>query len=294
MVCSLDEELIAEGFMYIDAKGKKCLSSQESPEKQIRLDNFKSADNGVMILGFPKSGSHLMFAIIDELGVERIANFKEGEEAIPGIPLEFMPTSEKFDIIEEKLHGTDKLMAINHCHLPASHFQKHWKGKILYVTRDPRAVACSAFAFLGKLPFMQPYRNKHGLTDENVFARHFLAGKHVMGDPLKYDKEWIQFIKENPQLNVLRMSYEDIMADKPGKIKLIAEFLGIKDYDLDQVVKNTSIDVTREKRKKKFDDVGKPFFEQILYNKGKTNTWESKLNKETLDFYDSLSYKMED
>jgi hypothetical protein len=84
------------------------------------------------------------------------------------------------------------------------------------------------------------------------------------------------------------------MADKPGKIKLIAEFLGIKDYDLDQVVKNTSIDVTREKRKKKFDDVGKPFFEQILYNKGKTNTWESKLNKETLDFYDSLSYKMED
>ena len=84
------------------------------------------------------------------------------------------------------------------------------------------------------------------------------------------------------------------MADKPGKIKLIAEFLGIKDYDLDQVVKNTSIDVTREKRKKKFDDVGKPFFEQILYNKGKTNTWESKLNKETLDFYDSFSYKMED
>ena len=84
------------------------------------------------------------------------------------------------------------------------------------------------------------------------------------------------------------------MADKPGKIKLIAEFLGIKDYDLDEVVKNTSIDVTREKRKKKFDDVGKPFFEQILYNKGKTNTWESKLNKETLDFYDSLSYKMED
>ena len=84
------------------------------------------------------------------------------------------------------------------------------------------------------------------------------------------------------------------MADKPGKIKLIAEFLGIKDYDLDQVVKNTSIDVTREKRKKKFDDVGKPFFEQILYNKGKTNTWESKLNKKTLDFYDSLSYKMED
>lgn len=40
-------------------------------------------------------------------------------------------------------------------HLPASHFQKHWKGKILHVTRDPRAVVCSAFAFLGQMPFFE-------------------------------------------------------------------------------------------------------------------------------------------
>ena len=40
----------------------------ESPEKQIRLENFKSAENGVIVLGFAKSGSHLMLSILDELG----------------------------------------------------------------------------------------------------------------------------------------------------------------------------------------------------------------------------------
>ena len=68
MISAKDEELITEGYMYIDKYGKKCLSHEESPEKHHRISNFESFENAVMVLGYAKSGSHLCMSILDALG----------------------------------------------------------------------------------------------------------------------------------------------------------------------------------------------------------------------------------
>ena len=40
----------------------------ESPEKSKRYQTFKSQKNAVMVVGYPKTGSHLILSILDELG----------------------------------------------------------------------------------------------------------------------------------------------------------------------------------------------------------------------------------
>ena len=48
--------------------GKRCYAAAESREKAARILNFKSQKNTVIVLAYPKSGSHLVISILDELG----------------------------------------------------------------------------------------------------------------------------------------------------------------------------------------------------------------------------------
>ena len=74
---------------------------------------------------------------------------------------------------------------------------------------------------------------------------------------------------------------------------MIAEFVGVQDYDLEEVIQATSIDNTREKRRQLAEKAGVEFREHILYNTGKKNTWETKLSKEVQEYYSSFHYSLE-
>ena len=51
----------------------------------------------------------------------------------------------------------------------------------------------------------------------------------------------------------------EILADKRTWIPKIAKFLGVENFDLDEVIENTSIDKTRQRRKEKVESQGKKF-----------------------------------
>ena len=51
----------------------------------------------------------------------------------------------------------------------------------------------------------------------------------------------------------------EILADKRTWIAKIAKFLGVENFDLDQVIENTSIDKTRQRRKERVESQGKKF-----------------------------------
>ena len=68
MISPEDQELINDGYMLVDSKGKKLITSVESQEKNQRIENFESTENAVMVLGYPKAGSHLCLSILDALG----------------------------------------------------------------------------------------------------------------------------------------------------------------------------------------------------------------------------------
>jgi len=78
----------------------------------------------------------------------------------------------------------------------------------------------------------------------------------------------------------------EILADKRTWIPKIAKFLGVENFDLDQVIENTSIDKTRQRRKEKVESQGVPFREGVVYRKGTSNSWKTALSEEVLDFYE--------
>ena len=62
-----------------------------------------------------------------------------------------------YDRMEEKLKSASKPIILPHCHLYANFFPDDFKGKIIHVTRDPRAVVTSAWHFMTKLPHYKHY-----------------------------------------------------------------------------------------------------------------------------------------
>ena len=78
-----------------------------------------------------------------------------------------------------------------------------------------------------------------------------------------------------------------MLKDKATSIHTIAKHLNIKDYNLDEVMANTSIDNARQRRKEKMEKAGEPFFEQILYRSGKANSWQECLSNDVLELYES-------
>ena len=57
----------------------------------------------------------------------------------------------------EKLMAESKRpLMLPHCHLTPDLFIKDFKGKIVYISRDVRAVAASAYPFINKIETMKP------------------------------------------------------------------------------------------------------------------------------------------
>jgi len=81
------------------------------------------------------------------------------------------------------------------------------------------------------------------------------------------------------------LSKTGIFRNKPDNIKKLAEFIGITDYNLNDVIENSSIPATIERRKKKFEAANYPFYEMICYRKGETGSWREELSDETKRLY---------
>jgi len=123
------------------------------------------------------------------------------------IPLEFQKL-ESYDYMEEVLRSKSHLWSLPHCHLPPTHFPKNFKGKILYIQRDIRAVAVSAYNMFSNLPFLKPYMEKHGFHDRDAFACNLFEGKNLYGCPASFDKAWMKFFAQNPSIDVLFLKFE--------------------------------------------------------------------------------------
>ena len=82
------------------------------------------------------------------------------------------------------------------------------------------------------------------------------------------------------------------MKDKATYIKKIADYLGVKDYNLDEVITNTSIEKTRERATEKLVKAGlDPALQRmpmkVMYRQGKANSWKECLSDEILQLYES-------
>jgi len=157
----------------------------------------------------------------------------------------------------------------------------------LYISRDPREIAVSAFHFLTNIPWQAPYLRKHGINEDiNKFAQHFFRGNLWLGNFWEYTKQWEEFSEANPNLKILFLQFEDVIKNKAKELERIIKFLGLEDINIDEIVEKTSIEKAREQRKAVYEKSGREFTEGKLFRAGKTASWKECLTPETLKVYE--------
>ena len=104
------------------------------------------------------------------------------------ILIEFNANTKHLDKQTKTCAEYDGLIQTPHGHITPSNFPLGHAGKIIFIERDTPAVVVSAFYFFQKLPFVQPYLEKHGINDDlQKFARFMMGGKLFNGTPDEYN-----------------------------------------------------------------------------------------------------------
>ena len=77
----------------------------------------------------------------------------------------------------------EKPVILPHSHLYAKFFPDDFKGKIVFISRDQRAIIASAYPFLQQIPYYNEFFETWGFKNLDDFARHDVEGKnHRLSD----------------------------------------------------------------------------------------------------------------
>ena len=133
------------------------------------------------------------------------------ENGIETIPLESQHSIEAYDRMETKMATSKNLLTLPHSHLYPIFFPKDFKGKIIFIQRDPRAVAASAYPFLKQIPPMKPYFDEWKFQNIDEYARHDAQGFNLWGSCDEFNTAWKEEAKKNPDLDILFLQFEGII-----------------------------------------------------------------------------------
>ena len=156
------EQLVKDGVL-IKYEGMHILArnfKETGIEKFDTIRNMTSTEHGVVVMGPAKSGSHLLLSILDALGCDRAEELGV-EGGITPFPFEYQRSHEVYHRMEKKMAEAKGPVTLPHCHLTPDRFIKGFKGKIVYISRDVRAVCASAYPFINAMmkDVMEPYES---------------------------------------------------------------------------------------------------------------------------------------
>lgn len=183
---------------------------ETGPAKFDTIRSMTSTEHGVIVMGVGKSGSHMVMSILDAIGVDRAE-----ELGVPGgvtpFPFEFQATHEAYHRMEKMMADAQRPIMLPHCHLTPGLFIKNFKGKIIYISRDVRAVAASAYPFITKIDSMKPILTPYKFESLDDFAQCIVKDEFCMLDARKDDDEWVKAAERGEYENILMLKFEDII-----------------------------------------------------------------------------------
>ncbi|RUS70346.1 hypothetical protein EGW08_021888 [Elysia chlorotica] len=235
------------------------------PESIKGVETFKSRDDDVIVVAYPKSGTHWVW--------EMARLLLAGKTDVPMIEKDDGMIE---DVLPDKLEAQTSPRALNtHAHfelMPKEVLSKK-NCKLIYITRDPRDVAVSYYNHHRKLVEYYDYKGQW----KDYFPM-FLSGKVDYESWFAFTRGWEQGIKDNPDLKVHVTSYEALHENTNEEVKNLAEFLGVSADEafISEVVKKTSFDNMKASKGKNETYKEKDKSEvPIMYRKGKVGDWKN-------------------
>jgi aryl sulfotransferase len=189
-----------------------------------RWNGFAFRDDDIVIATYPKSGTTLTQQIVAQLIFNADPDVY-GQALSPWIDFHLAP-----DAPARAQAQTHRRFLKTH--LPLRHLVYSRKAKYLFIGRDPRDVAWSYHnhltnftpAALDGFAKASPVRTHPPDPDVRRYYHDFIDGPAQLPPYWAYMREWWD-IRHLPNIHFLH--HAELIADLPGQIRRIADFLGI-------------------------------------------------------------------
>ncbi|KAL6108714.1 uncharacterized protein ACO6RY_11998 [Pungitius sinensis] len=250
------------GFMLIDGI--------HDPDEVDMIRNLEIKESDVLVVTYPKSGTIWMQQILllleakgDLTVINKHSTFSNGE---------LVPWIEVKGYIEAFIKAQPPRMRVSHLPfslLPSALSQK--KGKVIYVARNPKDVLVSYFHFHKVANMLETP------TDFDNFFEKFMRGD-VFGS------SWFEHIKmwylHKDDLNMLFLTYEEMIKDLHSAVERIASFLGseLTDEQLADVVKHSTFNNMKKIPQANYERVPSHLLshqEGMFMRKGTIGDWKN-------------------
>ncbi|XP_035257278.1 sulfotransferase 6B1-like [Anguilla rostrata] len=245
------------------------------------LDDFEAREDDVLLVSYPKSGTHWLVEILKNLYC-----CTAGQMTLTP-PLEFQDPSK---LCELRNLPSPRVIPT---HLPQNMVprQVHSKNcKVIYVIRNPKDTAVSMFHYYKQNPHL-PTVQKWG-----TFLDLFLNGEVVYGSWIDHLLSWE---RAETNGNTLFVYYESLKKDLPKYVQEISSFLGLRvsEEQAREIAKRSSFRemkerVEREKEREKPEAThtvcALTSDRKLIFRKGAVGDWKNHFTTEQNSKFEAL------
>lgn len=262
------------GQLSVLHKFKGILFSTASSEELLNsLDSFDAREDDVFLVSYPKSGTHWVAEVIENIPNARITVTS---------PIELGDIS-KFE--ELKMYSKRRVIPthLSYDMLPVNVKQK--QCKIIYVIRNPKDTAVSLFHYYRDNP------NLPCIETWAAFLELFLSGDVVYGSWFDHVLSW----EEHKNDNILIIFYEEMKKDFSKSLKKITTFLGIhvNDSEINKIAWKTSFsemknNTVKENRDSNHTICALTSERSLVFRKGVVGDWINYFTSKQKRVFDEL------
>nr|KAI8728528.1 estrogen sulfotransferase-like [Biomphalaria glabrata] len=265
--------------VYVEDERGGCLNMLEdagyyfSPNVQsdhiLNLQNFKARSDDVLLVSYPKSGTH-WFSEITTMLIHGYWNLPQ--ETMKH--LEYFPANILNEIPSPRVLNTH----LPYPRIPLDFFRK--RCKIVVIMRNPRDVAVSYYKFISNLSVW----NYSGHWDS--FFPLFLNGNVPYNSWFEHTENWLKVIKSGKH-NVHVVFYEDFQSDFKDACRKLADFLEVPCSPelIDAIHRETSF-ANMKQNKEDFSLHLSKNGQSPIYRKGEVGDWQKWFTSEQIDLID--------
>ncbi|XP_015724921.1 sulfotransferase 6B1-like [Coturnix japonica] len=254
-------------------------TTRSSPELLNSLDAFDAREDDVLLVSYPKSGTHWLAGVITKLY---------------NTPVTLTTPIELGDV--SKLEELNQLSSkrIIPTHLDYNMLPQHFKSKkckMIYISRNPKDTAVSMYHYYQENP------NLPTIDTWTAFLDLFLEGDVVCGSWFDHFLSWEEHKNDK---NILFLFYEDMKKNLPKIVKEISIFLGISisDEDIQDICKKSSFSEMKKDTEKENSDPSHTVCaltsnRKLIFRKGTVGDWKNHFTpKQNLRFEEVFGEKM--